>query len=466
MELKKMIKDGFFNLPYRLQRFLVFPYSIIANRKGHSVDNSLLERVEIDESLDNSFAKFKKLINYAYAHVPYYRNTWKSMGITPQDIKSYSDIEKLPIIDKLTVIEHYEEFISDEADLSSLAKHSTGGSSGLNLTLLYDDNTVLARRLGILRWMGFAGLDRHDKGVWVGRAPQTLLQDRKKWGEIGEKYNGFFNPVSNRLQLTTNNMSPDVLKHYVENIKRFKPDYIQGYASGVATLARFMETKSMSYPIKAVLTSSETLTAADRKVIEKVFMCKVFDRYGCGEEVVSAIECERHDGYHIEIDRCYAEIVDEHGKTVEGQIGDIVATNLANYAFPLIRYKTGDLGSIKYEGCICGRKLPVLSELVGRGSEYLMSKNYVKQTGGVVSQHILMPNGVLAYQIEQMEMECFIVRFCSSSNVDLSEQIKNAIKQCVETILYIENPSIIVERCVSIPVAENGKMKYLISHVQ
>lgn len=465
MVLKKKIKDVFSNLPYSLQRFLVFPYAIIANKKGHSIDKCLLENIEIDQSLDNSFAKFKTLMSYAYEHVPYYRNTWKSMGIAPQDINSYSEIEKLPIIDKHTVIEHYEEFISDEANIGNLTKHSTGGSSGLSLTLLYDDNTVRARRLGILRWMSFAGLDRHDKGVWIGRATETLLQDRKKWGG-GEKYFGFFNPVSNRLQLVTNNMSPDVLKHYVENIKRFKPDYIQGYASGVATLARYMEIKSISYPMKAVLTSSETLTSADREVIEKVFMCKVFDRYGCGEEVISAIECEHHEGYHIEIDRCYAEVVDEYGKTVESQVGDIVATNLVNYAFPLIRYKTGDLGSIKYDGCICGRKLPIISELVGRGSEYLMSKNYMKQVGAVVSQHITMPTGVLAYQIEQIEMNDFIVRFCSNSTADLSEQVKNAIKQCVETILYIENPSIIVERCVRIPVAANGKMKYLISHVQ
>ena len=91
MGLKRIIKDVFSKLPYCVQRFLVFPYAIITNKKRHSIDNCLLEKTEIDESLDNSFAKLKTLMNYAYEHVPYYRNTWKSMGIMPQDINTYSD---------------------------------------------------------------------------------------------------------------------------------------------------------------------------------------------------------------------------------------------------------------------------------------------------------------------------------------------------------------------------------------
>ena len=186
-----MIKDIFSYLPYRLQRVLIYPYAVFSNRKGRTMDKLLSKYMEIDESMDQSFAKFKALVNYAYEHVPYYRNTWNSIGISPEDITFYSDIEKLPIIDKHTVIKHFEEFISDEADVSKLTKHSTGGSSGLNLTLLYDDNTVYARRLGILRWMNFAGLNPYDKGVWVGRASKTLLKDKKKWGGTGEKYFGF-----------------------------------------------------------------------------------------------------------------------------------------------------------------------------------------------------------------------------------------------------------------------------------
>lgn len=261
-------------------------------------------------------------------------------------------------------------------------------------------------------------------------------------------------------------MSPNVVKQYVENIIKFKPIYIQGYASGVATIAHYMDSLKMCYPIKAVLTSSEKLTQEDRKIIERVFECQVFDRYGCGEEVVAAIECEEHNGYHVEIDRCWVEVVDENGKSTEGNIGDIVGTNLSNYAFPLIRYKIGDIGSIKYGSCACGRNTPIISELVGRSSEYLMSKNHIKQCSATVASNVIMPNGILAYQIEQVELNCFIVRFCSNCEKDISEAVRNAILEFVKNILDINNPIINIERLANIPVSENGKMKYLISQIQ
>jgi phenylacetate-coenzyme A ligase PaaK-like adenylate-forming protein len=148
------------------------------------MDKEMLKDVEIDLSMKHSFEKFKGLLDYAYEHVPYYRRIWNEMGISPEDILTFEDIKKLPIIDKRTVLENYNEFISDEVDINDLVQHSTGGSSGVTLTVLYDQNTVRARRLGILRWMNFAGLKPSDKGVWIGRASESLLQDRTMWGGV------------------------------------------------------------------------------------------------------------------------------------------------------------------------------------------------------------------------------------------------------------------------------------------
>lgn len=463
--LKQYIKEFFSHLPYKLQRILVFPYAYMYMYSKYKLDKELLKNIEIEDSLENSFIKFKKLIEYSYEHVPYYRNIWKKMGISPEDIKSYDDIEKLPVIDKNTVIEYYNEFISDEVDINKLTKHSTGGSSGLRLIVLYDESTIKARRLGILRWMTAAKLKYSDKGVWIGRASKELLNNKKKWGNQGEKFYGFFNPVSNRLQLTTNNMSLNILKHYVKNIKKFKPVYIQGYASGIVMLARYMSENNISIKLKAVLASSETLSEKDRAIIKKVFKCEVFDRYGCGEEVVSASECQYHNGYHIEIDRCLVEILDDKNKRIEDRVGNIIATNLINFSFPLIRYKTGDLGLIKIKKCECGIYVPTITSLVGRNSEYLMSSNFIKETSAMVSQNIEMPRQVLIYQIEQIKMDEFIIRYCSKNNIDLSFEITKEIKKFTEKILYIKNPKIVVERCLHIPVSKNGKMKYLISHI-
>lgn len=98
MGLKNRIKDVFSYMPYGLQQVvLVYSYAVVVNRKGRMVDKSLLEYMKIDESMDRSFNRLKTLVNYAYGHVSYYKNTWKSLGISPEDICTYSDIEKLPI---------------------------------------------------------------------------------------------------------------------------------------------------------------------------------------------------------------------------------------------------------------------------------------------------------------------------------------------------------------------------------
>lgn len=180
--IKQEVKNSFSHMPYGLQRFFAFPYAVVVGRKSYKIDKQLSTKLSIDESLDRSFSKFKRLMNYAYEHVPYYRDTWSSIGVNPKDINSYDDIDKLPIIDKQIVIEHYDQFISDDTDQNVLVKHSTGGSSGITLTLLYDNNTVLARRLGILRWMNFAGINRNEKGVWIGRMPQNKINELKLAG--------------------------------------------------------------------------------------------------------------------------------------------------------------------------------------------------------------------------------------------------------------------------------------------
>ena len=466
MNAKATIKSVFSYLPYNLQRIFVSPYRFISQRKGNKLDAELMKVAECNGTCEDSFAKFKALIQYAYVHIPYYRTVWQRAGVSPEDIRQYSDLVKLPVIDKQTVVAHYESFLSDEADASLLVKHTTGGSSGLQLTLFYDDNTVKARRLGILKWMHFAGLKTSDKGVWIGRAPMALVSDPQKWGRNGERYHGFYNPVSNRLQLATNNMSPEVLKYYARNVKKFKPDYIQGYASGVATLAHYLLQNGITIPCKAVLTSSERLTPADRAQIEQAFQCEVFDRYGCGEEIVSACECEYHNGYHVESDRCLVEVVDENGRQLEQQIGQIVGTNLVNYAFPLIRYKIGDLGALERKTCPCGRQGWMISELTGRDNEYLVDINGVKQCSSMVSSCLVMPNNILAYQIEQNQLDTFVVRYCSSENsVTLQEEVNSSMKSFANVYLKIKAPKVEAIFCKSIPVSENGKLKYLISHL-
>jgi len=102
------------------------------------------------------------------------------------------------------------------------------------------------------------------------------------------------------------------------------------------------------------------------------------DTYGLVEVNEIAWECKEHDGYHINADTHFVEILDKEGNEVdEGKIGEIVVTCLFNTSFPIIRYKTGDYAIKGKEGkCKCGRRLPKIQKILGRNNLLINNKTY------------------------------------------------------------------------------------------
>jgi phenylacetate-CoA ligase len=126
----------------------------------------------------------------------------------------------------------------------------------------------------------------------------------------------------------------------------------------------------------AIFCESETLSPRTRAVIEAEWSCKVFAAYGMAERVVDAVECERHKGYHINMEYGILELVDKHGVpiTIPGVVGRVVGTGLDTYHMPLIRYLTSDLASYAPLQCDCGRKTPLVQDFLGRTQELTVSK--------------------------------------------------------------------------------------------
>ncbi len=113
------------------------------------------------------------------------------------------------------------------------------------------------------------------------------------------------------------------------------------------------------------------LFPSQRGLIEKVFNTKVFDIYGCPEAGIMTFECDHHNGYHINQESAYIEITNKN----EVGLGSIISTPLFNYAFPLIRYNSGDVGKIDESKCECNRGLLKLSELGGRIRDFVVLRD-------------------------------------------------------------------------------------------
>ena len=129
--------------------------------------------------------------------------------------------------------------------------------------------------------------------------------------------------------------------------------------------------------IKLTHTGSENLYPYQRNLMKNQFGSEVFDHYGNAEQCVLMHQCERAELYHIIPEYGLTEMINENGKKVktEGEIGEVYATSFINYAFPFIRYKTGDLVEFSGINCKCNRKFQTVKSIQGRIQEYFVDIN-------------------------------------------------------------------------------------------
>jgi phenylacetate-CoA ligase len=151
---------------------------------------------------------------------------------------------------------------------------------------------------------------------------------------------------------------------------------ILAYAGAALLFARFLEAHSLTpWRPHALVTSAEVLEPADRALVERVFGCPVFNRYGCREVSVIASECPEHSGLHTMGEGLYVEVVRDGRPAAPGELGTILITDLLNHAMPLIRYRIGDLGIWEEGDCPCGRGLPRLRRVAGRVTDFLVGSD-------------------------------------------------------------------------------------------
>jgi phenylacetate-CoA ligase len=166
---------------------------------------------------------------------------------------------------------------------------------------------------------------------------------------------------------------------------------------------------------------------------------------------------------HITAEDIIVEIVDHQGETLpDGEAGEIIVTHLATKDFPFIRYRTGDIGVLDSEPCVCGRGLPVLKEIQGRSTDFL-----VAQDGTVI--HGL----ALIYILRELpQISSFKI---VQESLDLTRVwVVGEAKLCPETIARIEQgfkdrlgqaTNIAIEEMAEIPAEKSGKFRYVVSKV-
>ena len=371
----------------------------------------------------------KIIINYAYKNVPYYHNLFKSLRIKTDEIKKIEDLQKLPILTKEIIKEHWNEFKPINLNNIKYYESSTGGTMGTPFYYRLDrSNRFLAWILKYRGW-NYAGYNLGDPTLFFGGASLRIIKKQKLYKKIEDRFR-------NIRRLSSFDMDTNSFEEYIKEINLFKPKYIYGYPSALYFFAKWIQNNwdGEVYAPQGIFTTSEKLYEHMRKKIEDVFSTEVFDNYGLNDGGVSAYECKEHQGLHIDTERAVMEVVDKNNMAIEEGEGKILATSLYNFSLPFIRYDTGDMAYILSETdrCSCGRGHRLLKDVLGRAVDIFITPQG-KYIHGWFFLYIFWEygKGIKKYKVIQKKLDYILIKIVPDDNFDKNNLniIYNLIKK-------------------------------------
>jgi len=371
---------------------------------------------------------FKSVLRHAYENTVFYYRLYRQHGIRPDDIKSLDDIRKLPVVFKEDLKQcSIEERFSRSFDIRRCREARTSGSTGEPFRIYSEPRAVDYLHALHLRRLFIYGYKPWYTIVILGPfwAPGIPTLKRRA---IRPGFLNTFDFDANGLSA-----SDDPYEN-VSYLRAIKPQVIWSPPSYMRLLAEAV-SKSGVNDIKprTIICGAEMLDPAARPLIESTFGVKVFDEYGTVDVASRAIawQCDKHEGYHINMDSVYLELINDDGDPVSaGEKGYIVATNLFRYATPMIRYMIGDVGVLSGERCSCGRSFPLIESIEGRSDDFL-----VMPDGRLISPFSAMVvlediPSIRRYQIIQEKVDR-IVLFVepASRSTNVAEEVNSKCSQ-------------------------------------
>ena len=307
--------------------------------------------------------RLQELIKLAYNYVPYYHGTMQVFNVKPNDMSTLDDLSLMPFVEKDILRRRGREFLSSKASQIALYQCSTSGTTGTPLNIYRDLHNIGFEYAMLTRQREWAGLHPEDRYA-------TLKGEMFSIRNIKKGVYWSMNLAENKLIMSSYHLAEQTVDKYIDALEKFRPEAIDGYPSSIYALAKFMLERDVIIPMKAILTSSETLAFEQKSVIAQAFNCPVFDYYGMAERIAAIHTCELGK-YHVVPEYSIVEFV--RNGSLPDDCYEIVGTSLNNDAMPLIRYRIGDIAKVTNKKCDCGRNYPVIDGIVGRTDDYIVT---------------------------------------------------------------------------------------------
>ncbi|SFR66324.1 phenylacetate--CoA ligase PaaK [Halogeometricum limi] len=310
--------------------------------------------------------RLRETVRNAYENVPFYRDALDDAGVSPADVEDVDDVRKLPFTTKEDFRDEYPTglFAVEMDDVVRI--HASSGTTGKPKIVGYTQADLDVWTDAVARCLVAAGIGSED-----------VVQNAYGYGLFTGGL-GLHQGIE-EIGATVIPTGGGGTQRQVEMLADLQSDAIActpSYALYLAETAAEMGVDVRELPVRAVLFGAEPCTEPMREEIEERLGVTGIDLYGLSEIVGPgvSIECLEQDGLHVWEDRFYPEVVDPAtGDPVEeGEEGELVLTTLSKQAVPVLRYRTGDLTTLNYETCDCGRTAVRMDNVTGRTDDLLI----------------------------------------------------------------------------------------------
>lgn len=429
------------------------------NKDFYTLFNNIVhhDRFTNDELLNYQNSRLQSLLKHAYINTIFYRKLFDQSGITPDHIKTKSDLELLPVISRNDISQQFENLVAFDKSKKNQFTVCTSGSSGAGIRIMHNSRDLLYNWAFLKRQLHWFGITNDQWRITL-YGSKIVPENKQKppfW-----RYNFF----EKQILLSIFHLSKTTRDDYIKFLQSHSDMFLEGFASVLTIIANIILEKGISIPMKLVYSTGEPILDSDRIKVEKAFECKLIDCYGMTEWVGLIQECEKGEK-HLISDYGILEILNKNNKPVQpGEEGYFVWTGLEHYAMPLIRYKIGDIGLWAYENkCSCGKPYPLVEPTITRDSDIIITAAEQYYSPRVLNQFLKDKITFKYCQFIQTEINKLIIRI-----VPGDRNYENDLKVLTKSLHQLfENRLDIEIEIAEMPIKRgNGKIPLIINHLK
>ena len=384
-------------------------------------------------------------VRRVYERVPHYRKRMDEAGVRPEDVTSVDDLQKLPFTYKQDLRDTYPYGMFAVPMKDVVRLHASSGTTGKQIVVGYTQN---------------------DLDVWADCCARAIVAAGGGAEDVVHVSYGYglftgglgIDGASKKIGATTIPVSSGNTQRQITILKDFGSTILcctPSYALHMAEVLRESGLTKDDLSLKAGIFGAEPWTNEMRRQIEEQLGIKAYDIYGLTEIIGPgvAFECAEQTGMHVNEDHFLVEVIDpDTGEVLpEGSQGEIVFSCITKEAFPILRYRTRDIGVITRKRCSCGRTLVKMTKPRGRTDDML-----------IVRGVNVFPSQIETVLLEQGYSANYRIVVDRSANVDSIEvQVEIGGELISDTVRGIDRKEKELERALASLLGVAAKVKLL-----